>query len=239
MLLRELSKSCKILRITVQIQPQLFWSPAQTHVANYLLTHPRNAKQCARSALRLVSAVEYEHFIGMYCCLLALAGYPINAHNRACALLSPSPFHNVMAKIVPAMQLTAHAKSSTLCGGPYSVKSNFFRLWVTTILYNYGATLHALCQRGVQKLRKPPLPPPLPYHTPSPLTNSELCVTHLARWIGSLFCKSLIHIIFLTEFSVGSFLFISPNQCRRNGRQANLYARGKVEEQSFTYPHQR
>ena len=22
-------------------------------------------------------------------------------------------------------------------------------------------------------------PPPLPYHTPSPLTNSELCVTHL------------------------------------------------------------
>ena len=82
-----------------------------------------------------------------------------------------------MAKIVPAMQLAAHAKSSTLCGGPYSVKSNFFRLWVTIILYNYGATLRALCQRGVQKLRKPP--PPLLYHTPSPLTNSELCVTHL------------------------------------------------------------
>ena len=60
-----------------------------------------------------------------------------------------------------------------------------------------------------------------------------------ARWIGSLFCKSLIHIIFLTEFSVASFLFISSNQCRRNGRQANLYVRGKVEEQSFTYPHQR
>ena len=178
MLLRELSKSCKILRITVQIQPQLFWSPAQTHVANYLLTHPRNAKECARSALRLVSAVEYEHFIGMYCCLLALAGYPINAHNRACALLSPSPFHNVMAKIVPAMQLTAHAKSSTLCGGPYSVKSNFFRLWVTTILYNYGATLHALCQRGVQKLRKPPLPPPYPT-TPPHLLRTANFVSHI------------------------------------------------------------
>ena len=151
-------------------------------LSSHLLAHVNlscNAKQCARSTLHLVSALEYEHFIEIYCCLLALAGYPINAHNRACTLLSPSPFHNVMAKIVPAMQSAAHAKSSTLCGGPYSVKSNFFRLWFTTILYNYGATLHALCQRGVQKLRKPPLPPPLPYHTHSPLTNSELCVSHL------------------------------------------------------------
>ena len=32
-----------------------------------------------------------------------------------------------------------------------------------------------LPQRGVQSLQKPPLP----YHTPSPLTHNELCVTHL------------------------------------------------------------
>ena len=32
-----------------------------------------------------------------------------------------------------------------------------------------------LPQRGVQSLQKPPLP----YHTPSPLTHNKLCVTHL------------------------------------------------------------
>ena len=41
---------------------------------------------------------------------------PPGAGNRACALTSPSPFHYVMAKIVLAMQLAAHAKSSTLHG---------------------------------------------------------------------------------------------------------------------------
>ena len=90
--------------------------------------------------------------------------------------------------------------------------------------------------------------PEAPLTLPHPFTSYEqraLCHTFScpdnwaqARWIGSLFCKSLIH-IFLTEFSVASFLFISSNQCRRNGRQANFYVRGKVEEQSFTYPHQR
>ena len=43
-----------------------------------------------------------------------LMGYPSYARNRACALPSPSPFHYVMAKIVPVVQLAAHAKSSTL-----------------------------------------------------------------------------------------------------------------------------
>ena len=45
-----------------------------------------------------------------------LMGYPSYARNRACALPSPSPFHYVMAKIVPVVQLAAHAKSSTLYG---------------------------------------------------------------------------------------------------------------------------
>ena len=63
------------------------------------------------------------------------------------------------------------------CVEARTVSNRTFLVYFTIILYNYGATLRVLCQRGVQKLRKPP--PPLPYHTPSPLTNSELCVTHL------------------------------------------------------------
>ena len=57
-----------------------------------------------------------------------LMGYPSYARNRACALPSPSPFHYVMAKIVPMVQLTEHAKSSTLYGRSYGLKSKFFRL---------------------------------------------------------------------------------------------------------------
>ena len=57
-----------------------------------------------------------------------LLRYPSYALNHACALPSPSPFHYVMAKIVPAMQLAAHAKSSTSYGRSYCVKSSFFRL---------------------------------------------------------------------------------------------------------------
>ena len=53
-----------------------------------------------------------------------LMGYPSYARNRACALPSPSPFHYVMAKIVPVVQLAAHAKSSTL----YGRTTKFFRL---------------------------------------------------------------------------------------------------------------
>ena len=56
-----------------------------------------------------------------------LMGYPTYARNRACALPSPSPFHYVMAKIVPVVQLAAHAKSSTLYGRTV-VQPNFFGL---------------------------------------------------------------------------------------------------------------
>ena len=45
-----------------------------------------------------------------------LMGYPSYARNRACALPSPSPFHYVMVKIVPVVQLAAHAKSCTSYG---------------------------------------------------------------------------------------------------------------------------
>ena len=43
-------------------------------------------------------------------------------------LPSPSPFHYVMAKIVPVVQFAAHTKSSTLYGRQYGLKSKFFRL---------------------------------------------------------------------------------------------------------------
>ena len=42
-----------------------------------------------------------------------LMGYPSYARNCTCALPSPSPLPHVMAKIVPAVQLAAYAKSST------------------------------------------------------------------------------------------------------------------------------
>ena len=72
--------------------------------------------------------------------------YPKYARNRACALPSPSSFHYVMAKIVPVVQLAAHAKSSTLYGRTVERSYNqiFLAKWVTTILYSYGATLCVL-----------------------------------------------------------------------------------------------
>ena len=48
-----------------------------------------------------------------------LMWYPSYARNRACALPSPSPFHYVMAKIVPVVQLAARS---------YSRTTKFFRL---------------------------------------------------------------------------------------------------------------
>ena len=57
-----------------------------------------------------------------------LMGYPSYARNRACVLPSPSSFHCVMAKIVPVVQLAAHAKSSTLYGRSYGRTSKVFRL---------------------------------------------------------------------------------------------------------------
>ena len=45
-----------------------------------------------------------------------LMGYPIYARSRACALHSSPPFHYVMAKIVPVVQLAAHANSSNFYG---------------------------------------------------------------------------------------------------------------------------
>ena len=150
-----------------------------------------------------------------------------------------------MAKIVPAMQLAAHAKSSSLYGGLYGVNSNFFGHGLLLFCISMGLR----CARCDIYLKEEFKASRSPLTLPHPFTSYEqraLCHTFScpdnwaqARWIGSLFCRSLIHIIFLTEFSVASFLFISSNQCRRNGRQANLYVRGKVEEQSFTYPHQR
>ena len=57
-----------------------------------------------------------------------LMRYPSYARNRANALPSPSPLHYVMAKIVPAVQLAAHAKSNTLYSRSYGRTSKFFRL---------------------------------------------------------------------------------------------------------------
>ena len=57
-----------------------------------------------------------------------LMGYPSYARNCACALPSPSPFHYLMAKIAPAVQLAMRTKSSTSYRRLYGRKSKFFRL---------------------------------------------------------------------------------------------------------------
>ena len=48
-----------------------------------------------------------------------------------------------MTKIVPVVQLAAHAKSSTFYGRTVvgSYNQIFSAWWVTTISYSYGATL--------------------------------------------------------------------------------------------------
>ena len=45
-----------------------------------------------------------------------LMGYPTYARNRACVLPSRPSITYIMTKIVPVVQLAAHAKSSTLYG---------------------------------------------------------------------------------------------------------------------------
>ena len=48
-----------------------------------------------------------------------------------------------MAKIVPAMQLVVHAKSSTMYGWSYSLKSKFFRL--DKLLLFHTSFAHTSC----------------------------------------------------------------------------------------------
>ena len=73
-----------------------------------------------------------------------LIGCPSYASNHACTLPSPSYFYYVMAKIVPVVQLAAHAKVAPSTVGRTVARPNFSAWWVTTISYNYGATLRAL-----------------------------------------------------------------------------------------------
>ena len=60
-----------------------------------------------------------------------LMEYTSYARNHAGALSSPSPFHYVMPKIAPVVQLTAHAKSSTL----------YSRSYGRTVVRSYGRTV--------------------------------------------------------------------------------------------------
>ena len=126
----ELIKNCKILRITVQLQPHQFDFALKTRVANYLLKrlHIYLPTWSPRAMPNGMPAVRYTEarYSNMRTSLSSsgiswrtLMGYPSYARNHACALPSPSPFHHVMAKIVPVVQLAAHAKSSTLCGRSY------------------------------------------------------------------------------------------------------------------------
>ena len=56
-----------------------------------------------------------------------LMGYPTYAPNRACVLPSRPSITYIMTKIVPVVQLAAHATSSTLYGRTV-VQPNYFGL---------------------------------------------------------------------------------------------------------------
>ena len=130
LLLCELIRNCKILRITVQLQPHKFDFPLKTRVANYLLTRlhvylptwsPRAMPNCV-PAVRYTEARHSNMRTSLSSAGISwrtLMGYPSYACNRACVSPSPPPFHYVMAKIVPVVQLAVHAKSSTLYGRSY------------------------------------------------------------------------------------------------------------------------
>ena len=64
----------------------------------------------------------------------------------------PSPFHYVMAKIVPVVQLAAHAKSSTLYGRTV-VQPNFFGLmgWLFRIIMGLRWSSAISCIIGHRK----------------------------------------------------------------------------------------
>ena len=114
------------------------WFPLKTQVANYLLTRlhiflPTWSPCAMPNCVPAVRYTEARHS-NMRTSLSSagiswrtLMGYLSYAGNRACALPSPSPFHYVMAQIVPVVQLAAHAKSSNLYGRSYGLKSKFFR----------------------------------------------------------------------------------------------------------------
>ena len=139
-LLCELIRNCKILRISVPLQSHQFDFPLKTRLANYLLTrlHIYLPTSSPRAMPNCVPAVRYTEagHSNMHTSLSSvgiswrtLMRYPSYARNHACALPSPSPFHCVMAQIVPVAQLVAHAKSSTLYSRSYGrtvVSPNFF-----------------------------------------------------------------------------------------------------------------
>ena len=134
-LLCELIRNCKTLRITVQLQPHKFDFALKTRVANYLLTRLHIYKP-TWSPLAMpshVPAVRYTEALhsSMRTSLSSagvswrtLMGYPNYARNRACELPSPWPFHWVIVKIVPVVQLAAHAKSA-----PWTVVRSYVQIF--------------------------------------------------------------------------------------------------------------
>ena len=102
------------------------------YAASHLLAHvkpSRNDEACACGTPHESSADKMcTSFSSAVVFWRKLMGYPSYASNCACVLPSFSPFYYIVARIVPAVQLAAHVKSSTLYGRPYGHKSNFFRL---------------------------------------------------------------------------------------------------------------
>ena len=91
----------------------------------------------SKRGLQITRVMSGKHS-GEHTPLRTLMGYSSYACNCACTLPSPSPLHYVMAKIAPALQLAAHAKSNTLYGRSYGRKSKLFRLYGLLCSISYG-----------------------------------------------------------------------------------------------------
>ena len=138
-LLCELIKNCKILRISVQPQPHQFDFPLKTRAADYLLMrlhiywHTWSPR--VMSNLVLTIRCTKARYTSMRTSLLfvgvswrTLKWYRRYARYRACAspFPLPLPFHCVKARIVPAIQLAAHAKRTPCTVGRNIVVSPHF-----------------------------------------------------------------------------------------------------------------
>ena len=118
-----ISNFSKTLIITVQLQPHQYDFLLITQVANYFIVrlHINYAVRCieaGHSSMRTLLSLAGGS-------LPTLMGYK---RNHSCALPSPSPFPYVMARIVPATQLAAHAKIVTLYGRSYDLKLLSFHI---------------------------------------------------------------------------------------------------------------
>ena len=133
-------KLCRYCCLTSCLEIAKYWELLLNYILTSLISRSKRGWQISSASSRealvqcLTVCPQYATLqLDVRVCVLyrhltvswrTLIGYPSYARNRAYALPSPLPFHYLMAKIVPVIQLAANAKSSTL----YGRTTKFFRL---------------------------------------------------------------------------------------------------------------